>query len=219
MKINTFKKIHIDKKGYLLIPYFAYGSNLHLSQMKRRCPSAKPLEAVKCHDYRLTFKGNKRGNGVADIEPAQGEAVAGALYRITIKDLEALDRYEGYPRLYNRYIVEVVNAYGEKKAAFVYRMGPQYVEAPPWEEYYETILSGFQNWGLDVAPLQAARMAADPYFWPVTWEDDDASTEGACERERVDSEWWCVNGHGCCIYNDGTDCCTHPGGSKIPLED
>ncbi len=222
MKNHIFRKINIDKEEYLLIPYFAYGSNLHLKQMKKRCPTAQPLEAVKCHNYRLTFKGNKRGNGVADIEPAKGETVAGALYKVTRKDLKALDKYEGFPRLYDRYLVEVENADGEKFVAFVYRMGPQYIEAPPWEEYFETIYTGFQSWGLDVTPLDAARAAVDPCFWPVTWEEepeDNASTEGSCHRQRVGGDWWCINGHGCCIYNDGTDICNHPGDSQGPLDD
>ena len=35
--------------------YFAYGSNLDLLQMKKRCPLSKLISKGKLPDYRLTF--------------------------------------------------------------------------------------------------------------------------------------------------------------------
>lgn len=219
-KNKLFRKISIDQDGYLLVPYFAYGSNLHMEQMGNRCPKARPLEAVYAPGYSLLFKGNRKGNGVADIEPTEGQMVVGALYRVTPECLEALDRYEGYPRLYDRYLVEVENLYNQKTVAFVYRMGPEYVEAPPWEGYLKTIEEGFRNWGLDNTLLYEALAGlgiAKPE--PEEEYDDDRETDWACQRQWMDGEWWCVNGHVCCVYNDGTDGCTHEGNNPAPLED
>ena len=44
--------------------YFAYGSNLHHLQMKRRCKDSTFLKKINLKDFRLTFR-----NMYADIEP------------------------------------------------------------------------------------------------------------------------------------------------------
>ena len=46
--------------------YFAYGSNLHHFQMKRRCKDSIFLKKIKLKDFRLTFRSKYRA---ADIEP------------------------------------------------------------------------------------------------------------------------------------------------------
>ena len=45
--------------------YFAYGSNLHHAQMKRRCPKCRYIKKHVLHDYRLTFRSKY---GACDIE-------------------------------------------------------------------------------------------------------------------------------------------------------
>ena len=47
--------------------YFAYGSNINLDQMAYRCPAAQVVGPVVLEDYKLLFRGNARGNGVATI--------------------------------------------------------------------------------------------------------------------------------------------------------
>ena len=46
--------------------YFAYGSNLHHFQMKRRCKDSIFLKKINLKDFRLTFRSKYRA---ADIEP------------------------------------------------------------------------------------------------------------------------------------------------------
>ena len=46
--------------------YFAYGSNLHHFQMKRRCKDSVFLKKINLKDFRLTFRSKYRA---ADIEP------------------------------------------------------------------------------------------------------------------------------------------------------
>ena len=46
--------------------YFAYGSNLHHFQMKRRCKDSKFLKKINLKNFRLTFRSKYRA---ADIEP------------------------------------------------------------------------------------------------------------------------------------------------------
>ena len=46
--------------------YGAYGSNLNLKQMRRRCPNSYPLYAIYLDNFELAFK------GVADLEEKVG---------------------------------------------------------------------------------------------------------------------------------------------------
>lgn len=87
--------------------YFAYGSNLNLEQMERRCPAAKPIGPAVLHGYELRFRGNYGGSGVATIAPKQGGHVAGLLWELTPACEQALDRYEGCPHLYEKQTVTV----------------------------------------------------------------------------------------------------------------
>lgn len=137
--------------------YFAFGSNLHLPQMFRRCADCSPVEKAVLHDYRLTFRGNWRGAGVADVIPSPGDQVEGGLFRVSQEDLEALDRYEGYPTLYDRFDIEVELADGQLVPAFVYRMLDQYEPAAPSDYYFQVIRTGYVLWDLDVEPLFQAR--------------------------------------------------------------
>jgi len=43
--------------------YIAYGSNLNLTQMAFRCPTAKPVGSAMLKGWQLTFR------GVATLEP------------------------------------------------------------------------------------------------------------------------------------------------------
>ena len=69
--------------------YFAYGSNMNLAQMRRRCPGAHFCGRGVLHDYRLVER------CFADIEEATGASVHGAVFEITSPDLRALDHNEG----------------------------------------------------------------------------------------------------------------------------
>ena len=52
--------------------YFAYGSNINLEQMAVRCPAAQVVGPAVLDGYELLFRGNRRGTGVATIEPLPG---------------------------------------------------------------------------------------------------------------------------------------------------
>ena len=45
--------------------YFAYGSNLHHAQMKRRCPKCRYVKKYILNGYQLTFRSKY---GACDIE-------------------------------------------------------------------------------------------------------------------------------------------------------
>ena len=122
--------------------YFAYGANLDRQAMQDRCPDSEPLCRAVLPDYRLVFR------GVADIESADGSQVCGALYVITLSDLQRLDWFEGYPSLYRRQLVEVFDEQNESHQAIVYMMTSRRTYSPPFDGYLLVILSGCQQWGI-----------------------------------------------------------------------
>lgn len=71
--------------------YFAYGSNLHLEQMKRRCPESKYIGTGRLRNYRWQI--NSRG--YANVIKADGFWVDGLCYQISVSDEARLDISEG----------------------------------------------------------------------------------------------------------------------------
>ena len=53
-----------------MIHYFAYGSNLHHLQMKKRCPNCQFVKKMILHNYNLTFRSKY---GVADYRKKKGQ--------------------------------------------------------------------------------------------------------------------------------------------------
>ena len=79
--------------------YIAYGSNLNVAQMVRRCPNAVPIGTAVLEHNTLYFRGSGTGYYLT-IEPKIGGKVPVAIWEVTPEDEQALDRYEGFPRFY-----------------------------------------------------------------------------------------------------------------------
>ena len=130
----------MNKKNKL---YIAYGSNLNLPQMERRCPGAVVIGEAALQDYRLLFRG-AHGGAVATIEPCAGESVPVLVWRITPPDEAALDRYEGWPILYRKETVRIKLG-GRTVKAMVYIMNEGRPLGLPSPYYYSTILEGYKT--------------------------------------------------------------------------
>jgi gamma-glutamylcyclotransferase (GGCT)/AIG2-like uncharacterized protein YtfP len=128
--------------------YIAYGSNLNLTQMAFRCPTAKPVGSAMLKGWQLTFR------GVATLEPDGAAEVPVGVWEIEPEDEAALDRYEGYPYLYGKERVEV-DVRGKTVRAMVYIMNGGRPQMPS-TGYYRTIAEGYDDVGLDLAYLEAA---------------------------------------------------------------
>ena len=134
--------------------YIAYGSNLNLPQMAQRCPSAKVVGASEIKDYVLVFRGGRNG-AVATVEPSEGSSVPVLLWKITPKDEAALDLYEGFPRFYDKEMMELPLD-GQTVSAMVYVMTPGHRLGYPSDYYYNTIREGYETAGFDTAVLEQA---------------------------------------------------------------
>ena len=133
--------------------YFAYGSNIHLGQMAYRCPDAQVVGPVELEGYELLF----RRGGFATIAPKEGETVTGLLWSITPKCERSLDRYEGYPRFYDKRMVTVRDSEGRSLSVMAYIMDERFREPMlPTDSYYNGILEGYRQNDMPTEPLKRA---------------------------------------------------------------
>jgi len=128
-----------------MIFYFAYGSNLHHLQMKRRCPNCRFIKKIILHNYKLTFRSKY---GAADIEKKMGKKVYGALYLISKIAEKKLDVYEEYPILYKKMFFK----YGNKKV-MTYVMIKKTKLVPPTTRYLNIIKQGYKDCKLNMKSL------------------------------------------------------------------
>ena len=130
--------------------YFAYGSNLNIFQMQRRCKDSKFLKKIKLKDFRLTFRSKYRA---ADIEPKKNSIVPGALFEISKSDEKRLDLYEDYPLLYTKYYF---THYGKK--VMTYTMVKKTKFTYPTERYLNVVKRGYKDCKLEKKYLLKALM-------------------------------------------------------------
>lgn len=142
--------------------YFAYGSNMDPEQMKARCPDAEVVGIGVMPDHALCFprRSVKRNCGVSSVAPLAGRETWGVVYRLTSKDLTALDGSEGFRNdraaelnSYNRVAVIVsLNDVPTDMMTYV-AIGQENVP-PPNAAYLKHIREGARHHGLPAAYLE-----------------------------------------------------------------
>ena len=95
---------------------------------------------------------------MANIEKLKGRTTPIVLWEITERCEESLDVYEGYPRLYVKKDVEIINLKNEKIQAFAYVMAEEYTDSPalPSIYYLHLVEQGYIDNGLDTDNLRKA---------------------------------------------------------------
>tara|TARA_B100000787_G_scaffold116030_1_gene86589 strand:+ start:1566 stop:1967 length:402 start_codon:yes stop_codon:yes gene_type:complete len=126
--------------------YFAYGSNLHHLQMKKRCKDSIFLKKINLKDFQLTFR-----NMYADIELKKKSTVYGALYKISKSDEKKLDTYEDYPIVYKKFYFNYL-----EKRVMTYTMTNKSKFTYPSERYINIIKKGYKDCNLDKKHLTKA---------------------------------------------------------------
>ena len=124
--------------------YFAYGSNLHHFQMKRRCKDSTFIKKINLKNFRLTFR-----NMYADIEFKKNLIVTGALFEISKSDENKLDMYEDYPIIYKKYYFTYY-----RKKVMTYTMTKKTNFTFPSERYLNIIKRGYKDCNLDTSHLK-----------------------------------------------------------------
>ena len=128
--------------------YFAYGSNLHHFQMKRRCKDSHFIKKINLRNFKLTFRSKYRA---ADIEVKKNSIVPGALYEISKSDEKKLDIYEDFPILYKKMYFKYYN-----KLVMTYIMPKKTIFRYPTERYLNVVKQGYKDCKLDQKYLKKA---------------------------------------------------------------
>jgi gamma-glutamylcyclotransferase (GGCT)/AIG2-like uncharacterized protein YtfP len=131
-----------------MVYYFAYGSNLHHLQMKKRCPKCRFIKKFILNNFQLTFR--NRG-GWADIEKRNSKKVYGALYQISKFAESRLDKYEDYPIIYKKMYFKY-----KGKKVMTYTMVRKTKLVPPTTRYLNIIKQGYKDCKLSTKSLNVA---------------------------------------------------------------
>jgi gamma-glutamylcyclotransferase (GGCT)/AIG2-like uncharacterized protein YtfP len=142
--------------------YFAYGANMERAAMRRRCGAAVPLGAAMLRGWRYVI-----AQGYGSIAPAAGACVFGVLWRLTPRDLAALNAFESLDSgLYRRAMVTVETG-GKRVRAVVY-VGRQGGRPRPMPGYQQRLVAAAEDWRLppryiaELARLAPGYRAARP---------------------------------------------------------
>ena len=138
--------------------YIAYGSNLNVAQIVRRCPGAKPIGTAELEHNTLYFRGSGSGYYLT-IEPKIGSRVPVAVWEVTAEDEKALDRYEGYPRFYYKHDFDLAVTLLDSRTTkelrcFAYIMTEGRDVGLPTPYYMETCIQGYRDFGFDTRILK-----------------------------------------------------------------
>ena len=126
--------------------YLAYGSNLNKEQMQKRCPGAVPVGAMVLKGYELRFR------GPLTIVKKKGGRVPLGIWQVNEEHEKALDRYEGFPRVYGK---EEVSIPGGRKG-FIYIMDERLGVKGTSRHYYDVCAQGYKDFGFDEKYLKEA---------------------------------------------------------------
>ena len=115
--------------------YFAYGANMERAAMRRRCPGATALGTGRLSGWRYLI-----AQGYGSVARASGRSVFGVLWRLTPRDLAALNLFE----------------------SLVY-VGRQRGRQRPMPGYQERLVAAAEDWQLPARYLAELRRFAPGY--------------------------------------------------------
>ena len=116
--------------------HFAYGSNMSRALMAMRCPGASALATASLAGWRFLVS----PDGLGSIESRPGALVRGVLWRVGLRDLAAINAYEGIDSgLYVRRVLPV-RCDERLRPALVYiaRRRGEDPDHPGWVERYHS---------------------------------------------------------------------------------
>jgi hypothetical protein len=135
--------------------YFAYGSNMSVSAMARRCPRSRALGLARLERHRLAVM--REGWLTAVRDPRS--AVQGVLWDLALSDVAALDRYEGVSHGLYVKLLQAVVAERAPRQAIVYfgaNAGPGLARPA----YIAEILAAARSWPLPAQGVEALERIA-----------------------------------------------------------
>ncbi|MGE5269447.1 MAG: gamma-glutamylcyclotransferase family protein [Thiohalocapsa sp.] len=139
--------------------HFAYGSNMSRPLMRARCAGAEALGTATLAGWRFVIN----PDGLGSIAPDAGSRVHGVLWRLTARDLAAVNVYESVDSgLYLRRRLTV--RCGERLSAALVYIARREGEGRPRPGYIDLVVEAAREWDLPAAYVRSlARWA--PSGW------------------------------------------------------
>ncbi len=119
----------------------AYGRNLDIKRMKKRCPHCVLVGKTILKDWQLTFK------RYITVEPCKGGIVPVGVWQIDDLAEKKLDIIEGFPTLYKKEIVKI-ELNGTIVEAIIYVINDIHPKYPD-KAYLEKIMIGYNDFNFD----------------------------------------------------------------------
>jgi gamma-glutamylcyclotransferase (GGCT)/AIG2-like uncharacterized protein YtfP len=137
--------------------YFAFGANMERAAMARRCGAAAPLGPAVLRGWRYVI-----AEGYGSVAPAPGAHVCGVLWRLTPRDLAALNIFESLDSGLYRRATLTVDIGGQRVRALVY-VGRKGGKRRAMPGYQERIVAAAQEWRLPARYIAQLRRLAPGY--------------------------------------------------------
>jgi hypothetical protein len=135
--------------------YFAYGSNMDVGAMARRCPRSKALGLARLERHRLAVMREGWLTAVRD----SASAVHGVLWDLALSDVAALDRYEGLSQGLYAKLTQPVIADRAPKRAIVY-FGANAGPGAARPAYLAEVIAAARSWSLPAEGVEALERLA-----------------------------------------------------------
>ncbi len=126
--------------------YFAYGANMDVAAMARRCPRSRPLGPARLPRHRFIVTSDGYASAVRDPR----EDVHGVLWECSLGDVRTLDAFESIGTGLYVKINQPVIVPGGAKRALVYIASNGKV-GQPRPGYLEEIVASAREWALPEA--------------------------------------------------------------------
>jgi len=123
--------------------HFAYGSNMSRKLMQGRCPDAHALGVARLSGWRFVI--NREGFG--SMAPTPGGQVLGVVWRLSIRDIVAINAYESISTgLYVRRRI-AVRLDGRQATTLIY-ITRQGGKGRPRPSYIDLVVQAARDWQL-----------------------------------------------------------------------
>jgi gamma-glutamylcyclotransferase (GGCT)/AIG2-like uncharacterized protein YtfP len=135
--------------------YFAYGANMDVAAMAKRCPSSKAVGLARLPRHRWFIS----TDGYANVTRDPRREVHGMLWELALSDVPVLDRFEDVPRLYRKVNQPVISTSGIRRAlVYVGRAGET---GRPRPGYLDDVLRAAEATGLPKGYVAEMRKFGD----------------------------------------------------------
>ena len=129
--------------------YFAYGANMGVEAMGRRCPRSSPLNLARLERHRLAIM---REGWLTPVRDPRS-SVHGVLWDLALSDVQALDCYESVRQgLYAKATQIVVTRVGAKRALIYFGTNAGPGRALP--DYLAEVIAAARSWPLPAAGIE-----------------------------------------------------------------